>query len=147
MAAIHWEAVARATLDPLAQAQIREDHTWVLPGMSFSSSFLSILGIHRRESGDVRRLKRELLVCLRQAGIADEYLLARIDMCRSRGDLVLARADVMQHLAKLVGEQEANRQLHQLWGNDDLICQMQQRRQAQQSHANSLRTTKSIHGR
>lgn len=125
MAAIRWEAVARATLDPLAQAQIREDHTWVLPGMSFSSSFLSILGIHRRESGDVRRLKRELLVCLRQAGIADEYLLARIDMCRSRGDLVLARADVMQHLAKLVGEQEADRQLHQLWGNDDQIRQMQ----------------------
>lgn len=93
--------------------------------MSFSSSFLSILGIHRRESGDVRRLKRELLVCLRQAGIADEYLLARIDMCRSRGDLVLARADVMQHLAKLVGEQEADRQLHQLWGNDDQIRQMQ----------------------
>lgn len=147
MAAIRWEAVARATLDPLAQAQIREDHIWALPGMSFSSSFLSILGIHRRESGDVRRLKRELLVCLRQAGIADEYLLARIDMCRSRGDLVLARADVMQHLAKLVGEQEANRQLHQLWGNDDLICQMQQRRQTQQSHANSLRTTKSIYGR
>lgn len=125
MAAIRWEAVARATLDPLAQAQIREDHTWALPGMSFSSSFLSILGIHRRESGDVRRLKRELLVCLRQAGIADEYLLARIDMCRSRGDLVLARADVMQHLAKLVGEQEADRQLHQLWGNDDQIRQMQ----------------------
>ena len=112
MAAIRWEAVARATLDPLAQEQIREDHIWALPGMSFSSSFLSILGIHRRESGDVRRLKRELLVCLRQAGIADEYLLARIDMCRSRGDLVLARADVMQHLAKLVGEQEADRQLH-----------------------------------
>jgi hypothetical protein len=125
VAAIRWEAVARATLDPLAQAQIREDHTWALPGMSFSSSFLSILGIHRRESGDVRRLKRELLVCLRQAGIADEYLLARIDMCRSRGDLVLARADVMQHLAKLVGEQEADRQLHQLWGNDDQIRQMQ----------------------
>lgn len=125
MAAIRWEAVARATLDPLAQAQIREDHIWALPGMSFSSSFLSILGIHRRESGDVRRLKRELLVCLRQAGIADEYLLARIDMCRSRGDLVLARADVMQHLAKLVGEQEADRQLHQLWGNDDQIRQMQ----------------------
>ena len=125
MAAIRWEAVARATLDPFAQAQIREDHTWVLPGMSFSSSFLSILGIHRRESGDVRRLKRELLVCLRQVGIADEYLLARIDMCGSRGDLLLARADVMQHLARLVGEQEADRQLHQLWGNDDQIRQMQ----------------------
>lgn len=144
MAAIRWEAVARATLDPLAQAQIREDHTWVLPGMSFSSSFLSILGIHRRESGDVRRLKRELLVCLRQAGIADEYLLARIDMCRSRGDLVLARADVMQHLAKLVGEQEADRQLHQLWGNDDQIQQMQLNRHPRISLSNQSRQAKPI---
>ena len=118
-----------------------------LPGMSFSSSFLSILGIHRRESGDVRRLKRELLLCLRQAGIADEYLLARIDMCRSRGDLLLARADVMQHLSMLVGEQEADRLLHQLWGNDDQIRQIQQRRQTQQSHSNALRSTKSIHSR
>lgn len=145
MAAIRWEAVARATLDPLAQAQIREDHIWALPGMSFSSSFLSILGIHRRESGDVRRLKRELLVCLRQAGIADEYLLARIDMCRSRGDLVLARADVMQHLAKLVGEQEADRQLHQLWGNDDQIQQMQLNRHPRISLSNQSRQAKPIH--
>lgn len=145
MAAIRWEAVARATLDPLAQAQIREDHTWVLSGMSFSSSFLSILGIHRRESGDVRRLKRELLVCLRQVGIADEYLLARIDMCRSRGDLLLARADVMQHLARLVGEQEADRQLHRLWGNDDQIRQMQLNRHPRISLSNQSRQAKPIH--
>lgn len=113
--------------------------------MSFSSSFLSILGIHRRESGDVRRLKRELLVCLRQAGIADEYLLARIDMCRSRGDLLLARADVMQHLSMLVGEQEADRLLHQLWGNDDQIRQMQLNRHPRISLSNQSRQAKSIH--
>ena len=113
--------------------------------MSFSSSFLSILGIHRRESGDVRRLKRELLVCLRQVGIADENLLARIDMCRSRGDLLLARADVMQHLARLVGEQEADRQLHQLWGNDDQIQQMQLNRHPRISLSNQSRQAKPIH--
>lgn len=107
--------------------------------MSFSSSFLSILGIHRRESEDVRRLKRELLVCLREAGLCDEYLLSRVDMCRSRGDLLLARADVMQHLARLVGEQEADRQLRQLWGNDDQIRQMQLYRQPRISLDNQVR--------
>jgi hypothetical protein len=110
--------------------------------MSFSSSFLSILGIHRRESGDVRRLKRELLVCLRQAGIADEYLLARIDMCRSRGDMLLARATVMQHLARSVGEQEADRLLHTIWGNDDQFRQMQSRQSRRKASLNPFQSSK-----
>lgn len=54
-------------------------------------------------------------------------------MCRSRGDLLVARFDVMQHLARLVGGQEADRQLHQLWGNDAHIQQMQLRRQPRKS--------------
>ena len=70
-------------------------------------------------------LKEELLKSLYDGGPDCDYLKARITTCRNRGQLVLARADVMQFLSRRLGEEVAIARLKGLWEGDPQMRQFQ----------------------
>lgn len=73
----------------------------------------------------LQRLKQELIDSLGGIGPARFYLVRRIEGCLSRGELLLARADVMQHLSRTLGEEAAAAQLKDLWSHDSQMQQLQ----------------------
>lgn len=75
-------------------------------------------GILSREQDALPVLKSALLNCLDEKVSASELLRARIEGCRNRGELILARADVMQLLSRQFGEEIAAARLKGLWVGD-----------------------------
>lgn len=63
-------------------------------------------------------LREELLECLSDGGPDCDYLKTRISVCRNRGQLILARADVMQFLSQRLGEEVAAARLKGVWEKD-----------------------------
>lgn len=86
--------------------------------MSFLGWTAASDGFQSREQEALLALKSALLNCLDDKVTTSELLRARIERCRNRGELILARADVMQLLSRQLGEEVAATKLKGLWGGD-----------------------------
>lgn len=109
--------------------KVEDDSAWTIRGgnrgendkvgsMSFLGWTAASDGFATRDQDALLVLKSALLKCLDGEVPTSELLRARIEGCRNRGELILARADVMQLLSRQLGEEVAATRLKGLWGGD-----------------------------
>lgn len=93
--------------------------------MTFLAWTSAFGGSNLREEAALEGLKDGLLRCLFDGGPDCDFLKVRIRTCRNRGQLILARADVMQFLSQRLGEEVAASRLKGVWEHDPWLRQLQ----------------------